>query len=677
MQLKLRLLVVLLTALLSNASTAQDKPPFKFGKVEPSDFKVTIPSFDTGAYAVILGDIGYSRIVPNNNGGFGYEFERKIRVYIHDKNGIDAGKFTIPLYSSNSNDMREEIRRFNGTTYNLENGKVVETKLENNQVFTEKISKNRTDKKFSLPALREGSIFELSYLLKSDYLFQFRDWNFQNEYPTLWSEYEAELTEFHDYVYLVQGYHPYHINTSKEAARTYRISSSRSADGAMSGPRSDFTINGLAKMKRWVMKDVPSLKSENFITTLENYRSKIEFQLSSIRYPNSAPILIMENWAKVSSDLMKDEQFGVAMNRVDGSLEELIKPLVTGINDQTEKAKRIYEYMRDNFTWNGYTGIYTSGNLKNVLKTKTGSVGDLNLMLIAALKSFGFTAYPIILGTRSRGYTHEMYPLMDRFNYVVCAVMIGENDYLLDASDPDLGFGHLPSRCYNGHARVLMDNPLPISLNADSLLEKKVTLATVVASSTDVKGRIQSNLGYLNSTYYRSLAREKGEDAIFSGIKTRFGTGYEISNTSIDSLKKKDLPIKITYDFIAKNEEADLIYVDPVLDPFSKENPFQSAKRFYPVEMPYRVDETYILNFQIPEGYKVDELPKSAKVGLNDGDGYFEYLISAEPERIQLRTRVVLAKAYFSPEEYDSLREFFGYVISKQSEQIVLKKATP
>ncbi|WP_290713270.1 DUF3858 domain-containing protein, partial [Flavihumibacter sp. CACIAM 22H1] len=148
-------------------------------------------------------------------------------------------------------------------------------------------------------------------------------------------------------------------------------------------------------------------------------------------------------------------------------------------------------------------------------------------------------------------------------------------------------------------------------------------------------------------------------------------------NTAIDSLKKQDLPIKISYDFVAKNEEDDVLYIDPVLDPFFKDNPFQSAQRAYPVEMPYRIDETYLLNFEIPQGYKVDEMPKSAKVGLNDGDGYFEYLISSEPGRIQLRTRVVLSKAYFAPDEYEHLREFFGYIIKKQTEQIVLKKATP
>jgi Domain of Unknown Function with PDB structure (DUF3858) len=120
--------------------------------------------------------------------------------------------------------------------------------------------------------------------------------------------------------------------------------------------------------------------------------------------------------------------------------------------------------------------------------------------------------------------------------------------------------------------------------------------------------------------------------------------------------------------------EEDLLYINPVLIQEYKENPFSSVVRRYPVEMPYRIDETYILNLEIPEGYVVDEIPKSAKVGLGDGEGYFEYLISATGGTIQLRTRVVLQKVTFPPDEYDGLRDFFGFVVKKQSEQIVLKK---
>ena len=105
-----------------------------------------------------------------------------------------------------------------------------------------------------------------------------------------------------------------------------------------------------------------------------------------------------------------------------------------------------------------------------------------------------------------------------------------------------------------------------------------------------------------------------------------------------------------------------------------KENPFKAADRKYPVEMPYGFDETYIFNMEIPEGYVVDELPKSTKVTFNEDEGFFEYLIAADAGNVQFRSRVVLKKANFKPEDYATLRDFFAFIVKKQGEQIVFKK---
>ena len=105
-----------------------------------------------------------------------------------------------------------------------------------------------------------------------------------------------------------------------------------------------------------------------------------------------------------------------------------------------------------------------------------------------------------------------------------------------------------------------------------------------------------------------------------------------------------------------------------------KENPFISADRRYPVEMPYTMDETYVLNMQIPDGYTVEELPKSAKVVYNTDEGSFEYLIQKGESNIQMRVHLKLNKAFFPAEEYSTLRDFLGFVVKKESEQIVFKK---
>jgi hypothetical protein len=77
---------------------------------------------------------------------------------------------------------------------------------------------------------------------------------------------------------------------------------------------------------------------------------------------------------------------------------------------------------------------------------------------------------------------------------------------------------------------------------------------------------------------------------------------------------------------------------------------------------------------EIPNGYTVEELPKSARVALNETQGFFEYLIQKGETGIQMRSHIRLNKANFTPDEYNVLRDFFAYVVKKQSEQIVFKK---
>ena len=77
---------------------------------------------------------------------------------------------------------------------------------------------------------------------------------------------------------------------------------------------------------------------------------------------------------------------------------------------------------------------------------------------------------------------------------------------------------------------------------------------------------------------------------------------------------------------------------------------------------------------EIPVGFVVDEMPKSAKVDLNEGEGFFEYLISKSDNTIILRSRIKLNKATFLPEDYETLRSFFDYIVKKHAEQIVFKK---
>ncbi|MBW7892487.1 MAG: DUF3858 domain-containing protein [Chitinophagaceae bacterium] len=171
----------------------------------------------------------------------------------------------------------------------------------------------------------------------------------------------------------------------------------------------------------------------------------------------------------------------------------------------------------------------------------------------------------------------------------------------------------------------------------------------------------------------RETVKEKGEESFFKNIQTSYTGDITLSNQTIEQLKELEKPVKMKFNFRMKMDE-DMVYFNPMMWEGYKENYFKAAERSYPVEMPYVFDETYIFNMDIPADYEVEEVPRSAKVNLNDTDGFFEYLVENAGTAVRLRSRIKLNRANFRPEEYNDLREFFSYVVKKHAEPIVLKK---
>jgi len=80
------------------------------------------------------------------------------------------------------------------------------------------------------------------------------------------------------------------------------------------------------------------------------------------------------------------------------------------------------------------------------------------------------------------------------------------------------------------------------------------------------------------------------------------------------------------------------------------------------------------MNMDVPAGYKVDELPKPVRVSLNNTEGFFEYFIQQSGAQLQLQCRLKINKAIFEAEDYETLRNFFAIVVTKENEQIVFRK---
>jgi hypothetical protein len=200
----LLLIILCFTSLISFSQQTK----FEFEKITVADFN-TIKTKDSSAVAEVVADVGRSRFDYGPK-GFYLIFERKTRIHILKPEGTSHATIEIPLYKSDNN--KETVVSFKGYTYNLEQGAVVKTKVQKEDIFQQEDSEHWNSQKVAMPAVKANSIIEFEYEIHSDFTFNLQSWNFQSDIPVSWSEYNAKIPEYFEYKFISQGYIPFKVN---------------------------------------------------------------------------------------------------------------------------------------------------------------------------------------------------------------------------------------------------------------------------------------------------------------------------------------------------------------------------------------------------------------------------------------------------------------------------------
>jgi len=148
--------------------------------------------------------------------------------------------------------------------------------------------------------------------------------------------------------------------------------------------------------------------------------------------------------------------------------------------------------------------------------------------------------------------------------------------------------------------------------------------------------------------------------------KSEFQNAKEISKTFTESHEV------VVSDYVMA--VADVLYLNPFIVFREEANPFKLEKRLYPVDFDTQVEKMYLGKYTIPEGFQVDELPKSRVLVMPDKSAKYSYSVTQFGNTINISSNLQINKTLFTQEEYPGLREFYNQVIAKQAEQIVLKK---
>jgi hypothetical protein len=626
------------------------KSPILFGIIPLEDLKMTVYPLDTSAAAVILTDFGkvYTSI---NSVDVSLIYERHVRIKILKKEGLHWANVLIPLFHTRTNG--QSITQLKASTFNLENGRLVETEMEKSSVFKEHHSRNIDLQKFTLPNVKEGSIIEYTVTIASGFLVAFPNWQFQYSIPVRWSEYWAYLYESFVFEKYMQGYVPptlYEVKTVNHA-------------------------NYVEFGHHWISKDVPAFKEEPFMTCEDDYVSKVNIALSHVSFRNEMPLEIMSSWERFNDRLVDHDEFGKVITG-SGFLKTKAQQLTAGLTDPEQKIAAIFRYVQQSLEWNDINDKYPD-NLKKVFEDKKGSSADINFVVAAMLEKVDIPVDMVLLSTRDHGFIRKIYPMERQLNYAVASVKLGDKILMLDATEKYLPMGILPERCLNGEGLVISKTRfgwIPI--------EPKVKARTSINSefALNSTGELKGKMNFIFDGYAARELRcdyfKKGESVY---LKAFFSDKLwmEIEKSEFQNISEIDKSLRQSHDVVLSEHvtvAGDVMYLNPMLSEQVKENVFKLENREYPVDFGKPFETRYVARFTLPENIVVDEIPKPRLLTLPNGAAKYTYNVTQVGNVLNVVSLLQVNKSLFDQTEYPDLRELYNLVVSKQAEQIVLKK---
>lgn len=670
MQLK-KLLFVLLLLVSFSKINAQN---FELGKVSIEELQEKVHPTDTAAVAAILFEKGDVDFEYNQDEGFIMVTQVKTRIKIYKKEGYDWANKKVSYYIGGSS--KENISFSDAITYNLVNGKIEKTKLKSDGEFDEKVNRYWGQKKIAMPNVKEGSVIEYRYKIRSGRFGELTEWSFQSSIPVNYSEFKTFIPEYFVYKPNMKGFISPKISVEKKnKSISYSYREKIQPGGTFNASSSQEKLEFEETKTTYSAQNMPAMKDEAYVNNIGNYTTSVSHELSIIRYPNQPFRTFSTDWNAVVKTIYDYEDFGPELNKT-GYFEEDLKGVIAGLNTSEERISAILNYVKATVKWNDYTGYSCNDGVKTAYKNKTGNIAEINLMLTAMLRHAGLTANPVLVSTRSNGIA--LFPNRGAFNYVIAAVETSNGLVLLDASDKFSTPNVLPFRALNWIGRLIRKDGTSqeVDLMPKVASNDAVTMNYAIDENGKVSGKLRRQRTDHNAMIFRKNIEDEKEETYLEKLEND-NNKIEVIEYSRANEKDVKMPVVETFSYTGSDLCEIIggkIYVNPLLFYTQEANPFKQENREYPVDYGFPFMDKYAVNIQIPEGYKVEVLPASSVLAMEDNLGNFKFMTSQNGNTIQLSAMVQMNSAIISSEYYPTLKEFYQKMIDKQNEKIILTK---
>ncbi|PRX57856.1 transglutaminase domain-containing protein [Flagellimonas meridianipacifica] len=623
----------------------------KFGKV--SDKELTQESYmnDNSASAAILYKKQDTYLI-SSNGESRLVTEIHERIKIYTKEGFEYATKEINLYKNRS--AKEQVKKLKAVTYNLENGKVVETELGKDEVFETDLSYNYNQVKFTMPNVKEGSILEFSYRVNSPFIWNIDEFRFQYDIPVHKMFASIRTPKGFRFRQTPKGY--YSVYPKKYTRKDNRIGM-------------DVVVN------EYTVTNMPAMKAESYVDNIHNYRSGVMFELVSVELPGFFRSYA-QSWKDVAQTIGSSDDYKNELDKT-RSFDDELDNLLANETSQVDKMKAIFKYVKSNISWNGLDGKYFFNGLKKTLKEKKGNAADINLLLVAMLRYAGIDANPVIISTKDN--LIPFFPTVDRLNYVLAYAKINDKPYFMDGTEEFSDINVLPIKDYNWKG-ILVDNNRKqwkqINLISPGTSSNMYSLNVDLNEDGSAEGTCKARFDRHSALNFRNGYKSKDMESFLSAKESML-SDIEIDEYNAENAENYEGRVGESFSFFndyGADEIDGKLYLKPLGFLAMGENPFKVEERVYPVDFGFPFKDVYMVKLNLPEGYKIESCPESKSLKLPDGLGLFRFNITPRENEVDVMVNFEIKSSIIAPSYYPLLKEFFNQVITKESEQLVLSK---
>ena len=652
--------VMLCLATVAWAQTLE--PNLKWGKPTDAELNMTTYAPDPEAEAVVLCSQTVLRY-DLSSGSFKLNTYTKKRIKILKEEGKDHANGGISyMFNGHRSGQCEILSKLKATAFNMVDGKLVKTKMEGDMVNNEDVSKTMRLTKFTVPQVTVGTVIEVEYEIESDFFSHIDDWRAQEDIPVMYTSFDVTVPEYFDFSVDERGSYP----LEKKIEDTNMSISAGAGLGMLQCGGKRYQFFG---------RNLPALRQKKLLYAPQSYGERVSMELRAIMIPGRMTKHFASDWDDVDKQLLDDDDFGGRLGK-NPLKTEMQEAGVADIADPVERIMAIYRLLKDRVKWNDHYTLYAESAGK-VLKERSGSNASINFILINMLKDAGFEAYPAVMRSRDNGFL-TIRATVKEFNTFVVAVKVGDKLSYLDGSIEDGWLDVLPDNLLVDRARIVSkDKPAEwVDLRGVSESKSRSMVKGQLQADGTLQADIQTKYTGLeaaslrhdfrtatdSATFVSELAQELNCEIESLALTHHHGLGPDV---------ERNMHVTKQYD-----AAGDIIYLNPWVLNVMSENPLTEEERTLPIEFPYIYTENLASVITLPEGYVVEELPKSLMIKSEDGKLSCVIASTSDGSTLSSRCQIQVGRLFFTPKEYPFVKSFLDEVYKRLQDVIVIKKVS-